>query len=604
MAVRSSRLSSLLVAVLGASALVGAASTGATATTSSPSSNLLSDLVCAATSLTRPVPLADALDLGLSAATVRLVNDLTADELAHLSEDDTSWLDECGRVFVVDHAVPERQQAAVTSVPAEEVPTDVFALASRPSSARTIYLDFDGATYSGTRWRNGEQIVSAAYSVDGDPATFSATERAQIFRAWSVVAEDFAPFDVNVTTRQPVASDLTRTTGSDQRYGIPVVVTPTNSVGSTCGCGGIAYRDIFGTVGAADYQPAWIFTSGSGTSGDNVGQVISHEVGHTFGLSHDGTSETSYYAGDKGWAPLMGSSYGRRAAQWSRGEYAGATNTEDDVAVISAKAPTLADDHPSGPVGGTRLTAGTPLAGTITSRTDVDAFSFTASTGTALTVSGPSGLSNVDVQLSIHNSLGVEVATVDPTADSASDASLDATWSAMLSATPTTYTVVVDGVGTGNPAEAGRYSDYGSIGTYSVTLVTGQSTVPTPPTPPTTGTPPTSTTPTGTTPTRATPTGTPTSTPTGTPTVGRMSFTTTRLPAARVGRSYRARIAFAGPVAEARVDWRLPQGLRWRVRDGRILITGTVRRATRSTFSTVLSGDGPSVRHRYRLVAR
>ena len=67
-----------------------------------------------------------------------------------------------------------------------------------------------------------------------------------------------------------------------------------------------------------------------------MGQIISHEVGHTFGLSHDGTSQASYYAGAKGWGPIMGASYGRRASHWSTGEYADANNPEDDTAIIAA----------------------------------------------------------------------------------------------------------------------------------------------------------------------------------------------------------------------------------------------------------------------------
>jgi serralysin len=41
-------------------------------------------------------------------------------------------------------------------------------------------------------------------------------------------------------------------------------------------------------------------------------EAISHEVGHTLGLSHDGriTPSEGYYAGhgsgDTGWAPIMG----------------------------------------------------------------------------------------------------------------------------------------------------------------------------------------------------------------------------------------------------------------------------------------------------------
>ena len=164
------------------------------------------------------------------------------------------------------------------------VPDDVFDLSSRPGSDRTIYLDFDGATHSGTHWANGAEIVSPAYSIDADPASFSETERAQVYLAWQVVAEDFAAFDVDVTTRTPPASALTRSSAGDRTYGMPVVVTPTNTVGDGCGCGGSAYVGVFGALGATDAQPAWVFTRRAGTGGHNLGEVISHEVGHTFGL--------------------------------------------------------------------------------------------------------------------------------------------------------------------------------------------------------------------------------------------------------------------------------------------------------------------------------
>ncbi len=79
---------------------------------------------------------------------------------------------------------------------------------------------------------------------------------------------------------------------------------------------------------------------------------------------------------------------------------------------------------------------------------------------------------------------------------------------------------------------------------------------------------------------------------------------TTKLPTARVGKKYRAQIRFSGPVSEARVDWRLPQGLKWRVAGNRIVITGKVATRTKSRFATILSGQDMSLRQQFRLIVR
>ena len=69
--------------------------------------------------------------------------------------------------------------------------------------------------------------------------------------------------------------------------------------------------------------------------------AISHEVGHTLGLHHDGKGTTEYYAGHgsapTGWAPIMGVGYYRKLTQWSPGDYAGATQHENDLAIITTQ---------------------------------------------------------------------------------------------------------------------------------------------------------------------------------------------------------------------------------------------------------------------------
>ena len=97
------------------------------------------------------------------------------------------------------------------------------------------------------------------------------------------------------------------------------------------------------------YQPALVFTKGVGTGAKNIAEAASHEAGHNVGLSHDGTASVGYYAGHGAWAPIMGVGYSKAISQWSKGEYSGANNKEDDFAVIGQNGLALrADDHGNG----------------------------------------------------------------------------------------------------------------------------------------------------------------------------------------------------------------------------------------------------------------
>lgn len=414
-------------------------------------------------------------------------NDLTPGEFrSALRSDRMVWADRSGRLFFVDDLeaddhdhgdghLDEAETTTSSGIEQADFPlSDTFLLHSRPGSKRTIYLDFDGHDASGTAWDkdDGRTTVADPYDTDGDPSTFSDVERTQIQGVWKRMAEDFAPLDVDVTTEAPDHSLINRSGSSDDVYGTRLVVTPTYVY--DCACGGVAYIGVFDHTTKHDYyQPAFVFTGGVGNGAKSIAEAGSHEVGHNLGLYHDGTSSSSYYKGHEDWAPIMGVGYHRPITQWSRGEYTGANNTEDDFAVMGSNgALVLADDHGNTTSTATAVSGPSATAsGTITTAADVDAFTFSTTGGTVTIDATPALISpDLDIRLRLIDGTGGVLATVDPlsSASSGNDTSvgLDASLEVVLSAGD--YTVLVDGVGYGDPKSTG-YSDYASVGRYTLT---------------------------------------------------------------------------------------------------------------------------------------
>jgi hypothetical protein len=224
-----------------------------------------------------------------------------------------------------------------------------------------------------------------------------------------------------------------------------------------------------------------VFSNGTGKGGKSVGVATSHEIGLNFGLSPDGTATTGYYSGAAPWAPIMGASYYQPVTQWSKGEYAGANQQQDDLAIIANGAPLRTDDHGNTAATATTVAGGAEVNGVISTREDVDAFRFTGTGSTTVRVAPGDGVPDLDLQLTILDAAGATVATVDPAVGRVSTgqaSGLDASWTGDLPAGGATYTAVIDGVGSGDPLTAGRYSDYASLGNYQVGVTT---TTPPPP---------------------------------------------------------------------------------------------------------------------------
>lgn len=410
------------------------------------------------------------------------------------SDLETLQIDDNGGVFYADTNLPNPDQLAAGDMDSaaitEEAPTatldDAFLLHSRPGAPNVVFVDFDGATISGTAWNDSVSVIEALpYNVEGDAGTFSDLERTRIVDIWHRIAEDLAPYDIDVTTEEPAVFD--RYTGhilvthSIDANGTPVACTS---------CGGVAYVNVFGISNYHTYySPALVFFDKLGGGGETyVAEASSHEFGHNLGLSHDGSSTTTYYGGHGSglvsWAPIMGNSYNNNVTQWSKGEYVDANRDQDDLAIIDGKLGYRADDH-----GDTRASASTLLVngdgsvvssnpeldphnvlpenkGIIGSSSDVDVFSFVTGDGTvnltinpawdAFTRSTSRRGANLDIEAELQDLNGSAVAVDDPVTDT--NANINATVSAG------TYYLLITGVGNA----VTPYTDYASLGQYFI----------------------------------------------------------------------------------------------------------------------------------------
>lgn len=361
------------------------------------------------------------------AAVKALNSELTSTEIAELAQDPTARIARNGFVFYVE---PIRAFSALRTPSSIPTPVsdialeDYDSLNSLPGSNRTILLDFDGHIVPpGTYWDDptpGSPIVSGeypAFSLDGDEQ-FNDAEKQIIIDTWAAVAEDYAPFDVNVTTVDAGDEFIDRQDENDDVYGTRALITPGNEnwSSSVCGCGGIAYVDVFDVAIDVDlyehsaFQPAFAFI-GNNADGKFISDIVSHEVGHNLSLDHDGGgSDGEYFYGqndDLNWAPIMGAGYVNGVVQWSRGDYAFSSNVEDDMALISSSGAPLISDESNNSTGSALLVSSTPRDGIISRRTDVDWFKVVISNGRLGIYSyAPAVDSNLDTKLTLLDSKG------------------------------------------------------------------------------------------------------------------------------------------------------------------------------------------------------
>ena len=349
---------------------------------------------------------------------------------------------------------------------------DVPVYHSNPDADQKIYLDFNGHRVSGTGWNDnndGRVIVAPAFDNDGDSTTFSSAEQSAIRRIWQRVAEDFAPFDLDVTTEAPSSRDF-----RIGRKAIRVLIS--SNIDEATGnrwfdtAGGVAY---IGSWRWRSDTPVWVFENNLGGQEKRISEAASHEIGHAFGLHHDGIRGGEEYfeghgSGRTGWAPIMGAGYSRQVTQWDRGEYENSDNRENDLSIIASSANAIsyrADDYSSSRSRAHRLesTDGQLLeaSGLIHRSSDRDMFVFETGQGEVdFDIDGVRYGSNLDLMVSLYADDGTLLEEFNPISRLNVDINIE------LDAGE--YYLEVEGVGFGDPAEQG-YSSYGSLGQYNIT---------------------------------------------------------------------------------------------------------------------------------------
>ena len=329
-------------------------------------------------------------------------------------------------------------------------------MSSYPSASAVIFLDFDGHTVDGTGWNYNGPIFCAPSGLDNTKIT----------NVFNRVAEDYRPFNVNITT------DSTKFLAAPINRRMRVILTTTSSWYGNAG--GVAF---VGSYTWGDDTPCFVFSALLNYNEKYVAEAASHEAGHTLGLYHQSSYDgncvkTSDYNGGLGtgeiaWAPIMGVGYYKNMTLWHNGANPyGCTSIQNDLAVITTgngfgyrtddyansinQANTVSFSNNqfvmSGVVETTNDVDYIKFTLPVTSRFQLDAIPYNVGTGNAG--------SDVDLQVALYDSRKNLVRTFNP--GTLLNSVIDSTL------TNGTWFIMVEGKGNAYAP------DYASLGSYSL----------------------------------------------------------------------------------------------------------------------------------------
>lgn len=265
--------------------------------------------------------------------------------------------------YTAENSTKENQLTSVntlTDTPSSLTVNELKSLQSRPGAVNVILVDYWGGVVTGTAWNDtptegthivGQPIPYDEFNVNGPRGgtdDFTANEKSIMYTGWASMAEDYAPFNVNVTT----SLSIFNSTPVSQRARL--IVTPTIEWYTPEQAGGVAYVGVFNQQ-TNYFKVGWSWAQDS----SQIGQINSHEAGHIMGLSHDGyvnpPTQLEYYTGHGNWSSIMGGNSPfdvngslqgfRDYSHWNNGSYNFANNTADnDISDIASVLGVVADD--------------------------------------------------------------------------------------------------------------------------------------------------------------------------------------------------------------------------------------------------------------------
>lgn len=301
------------------------------------------------------------------------------------------------------------------------------ALSSLPGATRSLYLDFDGdfqTTWTRTDSNQTYNNVNAGQFDLDNTLGFSNAEASAMQKIWETVAEDYAPFNINVTTVVPPSfanGAAVRVVMGGQftaqlRTGPSTTINISGNRFIADNTGNLVDTSGYASVGSySDAQPnvvyvfakyinTWGTTDSEGRTRDLkyvMATTASHEAGHSFGLVHHG----NYDVGTNITTPIMGSNTQGDRSLWS--SYGTNNNIQQLTNLLGARADDYGNSYNTGTnflFSNTSLIYGNSgsMKGIVSTATDTDWFRFTSSGATFNFNVSTLQFANLDARVEIY----------------------------------------------------------------------------------------------------------------------------------------------------------------------------------------------------------